>query len=191
MPGENDEKTRRINASAQLAERAKEFAKVKYDARIGALHDQLMYAIELAVKEQPGDQGRPAFTDAQVTIMKDVACHLLLLLDPDGRKKAGFFARCWREWVEYTPLKKIATFAIAMSFLIGGMYGAWKGYREIVDHYYGPAAPTGTKPPTSTGPTTQKQSDTTGTVAPLTVQPPITIPGVLPLPLPLPIPRPK
>src|SRR5262245_20607717 len=106
MPGDDDHKAGRISAGNRLVQNAKAISKVKEDAWVDLMHDQLMYQIEDAVRERRGNSKAP-FTDTQLLILKDVAFKVMFLMAHGRPQPAGFFRRSWAEWSEKSPLNKV------------------------------------------------------------------------------------
>jgi hypothetical protein len=134
-----DRRERRITDGSKLLERVDAFAKVKKDARMGAVHDELMYFVDRCLSEN----GERTFTKAQMTIIKDIAFQIVYLTDPVNRQKPDFIKAIYSDWWELGALKKVGTLATASAFAASAIIGSIVAVRNSIQFFFPPpAAPT-------------------------------------------------
>jgi hypothetical protein len=143
----DDHRTRRVADASALLKAIAPYTKVESDARIAAVHNELMFAIDRALAKHDGHR----FQNHEIDVLKDVAFQIVYVLDAMTQSPKGFRHSLWQEFKRASAMKKVGVLATTLAFIGGAMLGSITLYKETIKPWFTTPAPAVTaSPPTPT-----------------------------------------
>lgn len=124
------DKDGRISDASELVKQIASLHSVASDHRTVFVHDRLMSAIDdICAKHKNGNSA--AFTPKQVMAIKDIAFHIVFIMDSRNHPR-GFFGRAWSEF----KTAGIATKITIVSGIIGIIVAIGGGVIALLKFYW-------------------------------------------------------
>lgn len=127
-----DNRERRLADASKLLDACRPYGKVENKARIAAIHNELMYAIDSAIRKNNGHR----FQKPEIDIIKDVAFHIIYVLD--GMHKPNRGMRAIVAWFRsLSTVQKLATIGAICTTLLAIANSGFTVYEKA----FAPARP--------------------------------------------------
>jgi hypothetical protein len=126
----DDDRDRREAHAAHTLAKLLPFDKAGSEARLQAIHSELMYAIDRIVREQKQKPLHEAarFNDGEIEVLRSIALQIIYVIDSTYRPKPSFPRRVWRDFSKQTPLTKATIIGTIIGALIAGGYAVFHDY---------------------------------------------------------------
>ena len=131
----DDHRDRRLTEAADLRSALDSLLKVNPEHRASFMHDRLMVLIDSSCAKH--GTTKPAFSAAQMLILKDVCYNIVHVLDQKNNQHIGFFRSLWNEWRAKSPFTKISLAVGVLVFItpiVSGWYRIAEPYLSYISH---------------------------------------------------------
>jgi len=114
-----DHRERRVADASKLLGAIEPYTKVESDARIAAIHNELMFAIDRALDQH----GEHRFRQHEIEVLKDISFQIIYVLDAINQPKRGFRKTLWQEFKKASAIEKLKVLAVLVTIgtFIGGV----------------------------------------------------------------------
>jgi hypothetical protein len=130
----DDDRDRREAHAAHTLAKLLPFDKAGSEARLQAIHSELMYAIDRIVREQkqkPYEAAR--FNDGEIEVLRSIALQIIYVIDSAYRPKPGPFRRWCNDFKKLSPVTKTMIIGGALTTVIGGAYAVFHDYVHPIE----------------------------------------------------------
>jgi hypothetical protein len=122
------DRERRVANAAKLFEAISPYTNVDSDARIAALHNELIYGIDRALTQN----SQHRFHSHEIEVLKDISFQIVYVLDAMTQSPKGFRKALWHEFKRASPMKKIGAVGAVLLFLGGALGGTITFYHTTI-----------------------------------------------------------
>jgi hypothetical protein len=127
-----DDRERRLADAPKFLERMQAYAKVEPDARVSAIHSELMFAIDRALEHQKDHR----FKQAEIEVLKDITFQIVYALDGVNHPQKSFRATLWTEFKRSSAMDKVKAIAAVGTFIAALVIGTLSFNRDYVRPYF-------------------------------------------------------